>query len=244
MERIYNIKPIPTTYKHRQFRSRLEARFAVFFDAIKLRWSYEVQGYNLGSELGWYLPDFSLSVGGGNIHYIEVKPTYPTMTEIRKMQTLCRGRMITGCILFGDVAPPAIDSAALQELIQSGDTITHKDILNNISGALMIQFSKEGFILPDYEVFAAIDGADRIGMWTLYLNPEKTFGPKQRMFSSSGKLVEGVKVLAISTPYSTLPGTTEMSKELTHTRIYSGKGVSYNSEKLVEAYEKASSAFK
>ena len=50
MERIYNIKPIPTSYKHRQFRSRLEARFAIFFDTIKLRWSYEVQGYNLGSE--------------------------------------------------------------------------------------------------------------------------------------------------------------------------------------------------
>ena len=54
------IKPIETHYKGYRFRSRLEARWAVFFDALGIEWEYEKEGYDLG-ELGWYLPDFWLS---------------------------------------------------------------------------------------------------------------------------------------------------------------------------------------
>lgn len=52
-----SIKPIETIYKGYRFRSRLEARWAVFFDALGVNWIYEPEGYNLG-ELGGYLPDF------------------------------------------------------------------------------------------------------------------------------------------------------------------------------------------
>ena len=51
------IKPIETRYKGYRFRSRLEARWAVFFDALGLEWEYEPQGFDLGMA-GWYLPDF------------------------------------------------------------------------------------------------------------------------------------------------------------------------------------------
>lgn len=37
----YNISPIPTTYAGVNFRSRLEARYAAFFDQIKWVWEYE-----------------------------------------------------------------------------------------------------------------------------------------------------------------------------------------------------------
>ena len=50
------IKPIETVYKGYRFRSRLEARWAVFFDAFGLVWQYESEGYQLPN--GWYLPDF------------------------------------------------------------------------------------------------------------------------------------------------------------------------------------------
>lgn len=53
------IKAIETHYKGYRFRSRLEARWAVFFDALGLKWEYEVEGFDLGP-LGWYLPDFWL----------------------------------------------------------------------------------------------------------------------------------------------------------------------------------------
>lgn len=53
------IKAIDTVYNGYKFRSRLEARWAVFFDALRIKWEYEKEGYELG-ELGRYLPDFYL----------------------------------------------------------------------------------------------------------------------------------------------------------------------------------------
>ena len=54
-----DLKPIETRYKGYRFRSRLEARWAVFFDGLGVEWEYEKEGYDLG-EAGWYLPDFWL----------------------------------------------------------------------------------------------------------------------------------------------------------------------------------------
>lgn len=51
------MKAIDTEYKGYLFRSRLEARWAVFFDALGIRYEYEKEGFDLG-EFGWYLPDF------------------------------------------------------------------------------------------------------------------------------------------------------------------------------------------
>lgn len=53
------LKPIETIYRGYRFRSRLEARWAVFFDTLGVRWEYEKEGYDLGPA-GWYLPDFWL----------------------------------------------------------------------------------------------------------------------------------------------------------------------------------------
>jgi hypothetical protein len=50
------IKAIETSYKGFRFRSRLEARYAVMFDAINLKWEYELQGYWVIDR--GYLPDF------------------------------------------------------------------------------------------------------------------------------------------------------------------------------------------
>lgn len=48
-----------TFYNGIKFRSRLEARWAVFFDALGIRYEYEPEGYNLPNGIG-YLPDFYL----------------------------------------------------------------------------------------------------------------------------------------------------------------------------------------
>ena len=53
------IKPIETIYKGFRFRSRLEARWAVLFDAMGIKYLYEPQGYKL-SNGDCYLPDFYL----------------------------------------------------------------------------------------------------------------------------------------------------------------------------------------
>lgn len=54
-----DIKPIQTEYKGYLFRSRLEARWAVFFDSCGVKWDYEQEGYDVGGGIK-YLPDFIL----------------------------------------------------------------------------------------------------------------------------------------------------------------------------------------
>lgn len=74
------LRAIETRYKGYRFRSRLEARWAVFFDAAHIAWSYEPEGYVLPSGRH-YLPDFILrNVGLRTTKetrgiLIEVKPT-------------------------------------------------------------------------------------------------------------------------------------------------------------------------
>lgn len=64
------IKPIQTFYKGYHFRSRLEARWSVFFDALELKWEYEKEGFEL--QAAPYLPDFWISTVN---MWAEVKPT-------------------------------------------------------------------------------------------------------------------------------------------------------------------------
>lgn len=58
------IKAIETRYAGCKFRSRLEARWAVFFDEMRIKWEYEYQGYECYGRLTLddakfgYLPDF------------------------------------------------------------------------------------------------------------------------------------------------------------------------------------------
>lgn len=64
-----NVKAIETEYKGYRFRSRLEARWAVFFDAIGAEWEYEPEGFML-EDGTLYLPDFLLhGVRGRGVRY-------------------------------------------------------------------------------------------------------------------------------------------------------------------------------
>lgn len=77
------IPAIPTSYAGRFFRSRLEARWAVFYDALGISWVYEPEGFAL--KAGWYLPDFYIP------HlecYIEIKPRDPSDDESEKAHQL------------------------------------------------------------------------------------------------------------------------------------------------------------
>lgn len=66
------MRAIETRYKGYRFRSRLEARWAVFFDALGIEWEYEPEGYEL-SDGERYLPDFELRNGPYRSLY-EIKP--------------------------------------------------------------------------------------------------------------------------------------------------------------------------
>jgi hypothetical protein len=80
------ITAIQTAYKGYHFRSRLEARWAVFFDALGISWEYEPEGFELpdGSR---YLPDFRIKPGPGVPYlWVEIKPIVPmTASEEAKV---------------------------------------------------------------------------------------------------------------------------------------------------------------
>jgi hypothetical protein len=59
---VQDIAAIPTEYRGTLFRSRLEARWAVFFDFMGIRWAYEPQCFekDYGNRVIRYLPDFYL----------------------------------------------------------------------------------------------------------------------------------------------------------------------------------------
>lgn len=101
------VKPIETLYKGYRFRSRLEARWAVFFDALGIKWEYEVEGYDLG-EIGHYLPDFWLPFlpqwrydYPGSGAFLEVKGQYPTQREIDKLLHLSMATKHNGILVWG-----------------------------------------------------------------------------------------------------------------------------------------------
>jgi hypothetical protein len=113
--RIAEIKAIETHYRGHRFRSRLEARWAVYFDALGLIWNYEQEGYDLG-RAGRYLPDFFLpDLGGGT--WAEVKPDgvdyrHP---DAVKWQALSAGTSFDFLLLDG---PPSLKA---YQAINDGD---------------------------------------------------------------------------------------------------------------------------
>jgi len=96
-----SIKAIETQYKGYRFRSRLEARWAVFFDALGIEWEYEKEGYDLGV-LGPYLPDFWLPQVN---MWAEVKPGEFSEQELHKCICLARETGYSVIMLEGMPGP-------------------------------------------------------------------------------------------------------------------------------------------
>jgi hypothetical protein len=92
------IKAIPTRYAGCHFRSRLEARWAVFFDALGVAWQYEPEGFDLDGQ--WYLPDFYLPTL--DVWY-EVKGVEPTELEQSLAGRLADGTRKSVFIAWGDI---------------------------------------------------------------------------------------------------------------------------------------------
>ena len=97
------IKAIETSYRGYRFRSRLEARWAVFFDTLGITWEYEPEGFELPGGVR-YLPDFFLPkfnhVDGLGM-YVEVKPS--TDSNFSKPRALVTA---TGREVLLAVGPP------------------------------------------------------------------------------------------------------------------------------------------
>ena len=91
---------IETVYRGYRFRSRLEARWAVFMDTAGCQWVYEPEGFDLGDD-GWYLPDFFCRHNKTHGTYIEIKPTEPNDKEINKLVSVCSIENQHGIFIWG-----------------------------------------------------------------------------------------------------------------------------------------------
>ena len=85
------IKAIETEYNGYRFRSRLEARWAVFFDAAGIEYQYEPEGFELEDGMK-YLPDFYLPEvmdrRGSKGIWVEVKGEM-TDQDLHKIEMFC-----------------------------------------------------------------------------------------------------------------------------------------------------------
>jgi hypothetical protein len=93
----YKIAAFPTLYNGRKFRSRLEARWAAFFDLLNWRFEYEP------ADLGVWSPDFLLlsDLTPRGI-LVEVKPITEFKSHVaQKMMSACQKGISTKLLLVG-----------------------------------------------------------------------------------------------------------------------------------------------
>lgn len=97
------MKAIQTCWKGYHFRSRLEARWAVFFDRMGFTWEYEPEGFVLPGGLH-YLPDFRVATPQGAFAWYEVKPV--STRNDAKFEQFSRsqpeGEVFRSALLSGD----------------------------------------------------------------------------------------------------------------------------------------------
>lgn len=101
------IKAIQTKYNGYYFRSRLEARWAVFFDSLLIPYQYEKEGFILDGDIS-YLPDFYLPEFGGGM-WIEIKGKVPTNLEIEKAYLLAKQTNQHVAIIWGNIGQPLLE---------------------------------------------------------------------------------------------------------------------------------------
>lgn len=109
---------IETEYGGCKFRSRLEARWAVFFDKLGIQWKYETQGFEADGHR--YLPDFYLPESND---WIEVKGDPQGMDERRMRAVLSEQSPLPGfaagdssLLVLGDI-PRADEGTVLHQVL-------------------------------------------------------------------------------------------------------------------------------
>lgn len=100
------IKAIETRYKGYRFRSRLEARWAVFLDTLGIKYEYEKEGFELQDGTR-YLPDFWLPLEMANRpdagYWLEIKPVAPSDQELTSLTLLTRQSGHNGFLIAGNI---------------------------------------------------------------------------------------------------------------------------------------------
>lgn len=122
------MQAIQTEYNGYKFRSRLEARWAVFFDMLKVRYQYEPEGYVL-EDGKKYLPDFYLNDFDT---YVEIKSDPMMLTDYDKLKingfAELAKRVSKGYVLLFDVPTYENIGNAARHLVRADSTRKLPDI--------------------------------------------------------------------------------------------------------------------
>lgn len=153
-----SIQAIETSYAGCRFRSRLEARWAVFFDHLGIAWRYEQEGYELPS--GRYLPDFVIKasqLGNNGEIFVEVKGMLDAKQHVRLIRAALElppisryGPPFPQMLVLGNVPRPG--SAWTHSRIEVGvDTFAVRDVFFTRASGLepfgeAIPFRKEWLV--------------------------------------------------------------------------------------------------
>jgi hypothetical protein len=115
-----SLRAITTRYNGYAFRSRLEARWAVFLDHLGYKWEYEPEGFELGNGLR-YLPDFWLPEWD---MWLEIKPDEPDSVTLEKAGRLAvqsQKPVFISCGLPGQGGTLVTSASALTDAVLSID---------------------------------------------------------------------------------------------------------------------------
>lgn len=134
-----SFKPINTNYNGYYFRSRLEARWAVFFDYLKVKYEYEPEGFEINGTK--YLPDFWLPEQD---FWVEIKGKEPTHSEKVKASLLAKGSKKN---VFMSVGNPWLQTHEIEEYKAKFKTPEYRIIgflsdHANIKSPLLEQFTE------------------------------------------------------------------------------------------------------
>jgi hypothetical protein len=115
------LRVIETEYRGFRFRSRTEARYAVFFDAAGIGWQYEVEGFHLNGAC--YLPDFFLPELKT---YVEVKPNKEAAKQTAPL--LLALKEASGCDVIVAIGSPAVGPPDNFYRPSDGGRVYHADL--------------------------------------------------------------------------------------------------------------------
>jgi hypothetical protein len=166
----FQFKVIETKYNGYRFRSRLEARWAVFFDALGIRYEYEKEGYDL--EGTWYLPDFWFPE---HDCFIEIKGQEPTDEEVEKARLLSLYAQKEVSLFYGNIQPPTAPLSSFNSyFIRSATLWTYDKNQGAVGNPSTTRVNAPSYILALLQRLesARIDlSVNRFGELTICSNP-------------------------------------------------------------------------
>ncbi len=163
------ITPITTIYKGRRFRSRLEARWAIFFDAIDIGWEYETEGFQIGSTK--YLTDFKLSsFGSAKVAlYVEIKPGKPSIEEIKKCYEVSVGTNTDMLLICGTPGLPEFSSLGNDWNLKTGYVALHFPARTMIKGKDVSTPFDVWIETNRFNLFQTGPDGNSLDAWSIYL---------------------------------------------------------------------------